>query len=179
MQLPKKDRYTQSQKKLEADLVAFMGGRAAEELIFGDITTGAHNDIERSTAIARAMVCEYGMSKKVGPQNLSSSQEPIFMGQGMTGSQDHSETTANLIDEEVQRILNESYDTCMKLLVDHKKELIDLSEILIEKEVLDAEEVIHILKYGTLPKPTEPQQRKFQQKKLRRKKLLKMNAYCN
>ena len=58
MQLPKKDRYTQSQKKLEADLVAFMGGRAAEELIFGDITTGAHNDIERSTAIARAMVCD-------------------------------------------------------------------------------------------------------------------------
>ena len=92
------------------------------------------------------------------------------MGQGMTGSQDHSETTANLIDEEVQRILNESYDTCMKLLVDHKKELIDLSEILIEKEVLDAEEVIHILKYGTLP--TEPPA-EFQQKKLRRKKLLK------
>ena len=156
MQLPTKDRYTQSQKKLEADLVAFMGGRAAEELIFGDITTGAHNDIERSTAIARAMVCEYGMSKKVGPQNLSSSQEPIFMGQGMTGSQDHSETTANLIDEEVQRILVESYDTCMNLLVEHKKELIDLSEILIEKEVLDADQVIHILKHGTLPEPVEP-----------------------
>ena len=79
-----------------------MGGRAAEELFFGDITTGAHNDIERSTAIARAMVCEYGMSKKVGPQNLQYSQEPIFMGQGMTGSQDYSENTANLIDEEVQ-----------------------------------------------------------------------------
>ena len=156
MQLPTKDRYTQSQKKLEADLVAFMGGRAAEELIFGDITTGAHNDIERSTAIARAMVCEYGMSKKVGPQNLSSSQEPIFMGQGMTGSQDHSETTANLIDEEVQRILVESYDTCMNLLVEHKKELIDLSEILIEKEVLDADQVIHILRHGTLPEPVEP-----------------------
>ena len=78
------------------------------------------------------------------------------MGQGMTGSQDHSETTANLIDEEVQRILVESYDTCMNLLVEHKKELIDLSEILIEKEVLDADQVIHILRHGTLPEPVEP-----------------------
>ena len=158
MQLPKKDRYTQSQKRLEADLVAFMGGRAAEELIFGDITTGAHNDIERSTAIARAMVCEYGMSKKVGPQNLSSNREPIFMGQGMTGAQEHSEKTANLIDEEVQRILNEAYETCMNLLVEHKESLINLSEILIEKEVLDAEEVISILETGQLPeKPAAPE----------------------
>jgi cell division protease FtsH len=158
MQLPKKDRYTQSQKRLEADLVAFMGGRAAEELIFGDITTGAHNDIERSTAIARAMVCEYGMSKKVGPQNLSSNREPIFMGQGMTGAQEYSEKTANLIDEEVQRILNTSYETCMNLLVEHKESLINLSEILIEKEVLDAKEVISILETGQLPeKPTPPE----------------------
>ena len=158
MQLPKKDRYTQSQKRLEADLVAFMGGRAAEELIFGDITTGAHNDIERSTAIARAMVCEYGMSKKVGPQNLSSNREPIFMGQGMTGAQEHSEKTANLIDEEVQRILNEAYETCMNLLVEHKESLVNLSEILIEKEVLDAEEVISILETGQLPeKPAAPE----------------------
>lgn len=158
MQLPKKDRYTQSQKRLEADLVAFMGGRAAEELIFGDITTGAHNDIERSTAIARAMVCEYGMSKKVGPQNLSSNREPIFMGQGMTGAQEHSEKTANLIDEEVQRILNEAYETCMNLLVEHKESLVNLSEILIEKEVLDAEEVISILETGQLPeKPATPE----------------------
>lgn len=156
MQLPKKDRYTQSQKRLEADLVAFMGGRAAEELIFGDITTGAHNDIERSTAIARAMVCEYGMSKKVGPQNLGNSREPIFMGQGMTGSQDYSEATANLIDAEVQRILTEAYDTCMDLLVEHKQQLIDMSEILIDKEVLDANEVQHILEHGTLPEPPEP-----------------------
>ena len=153
MQLPKKDRYTQSQKRLEADLVAFMGGRAAEELIFGDITTGAHNDIERSTAIARAMVCEYGMSKKVGPQNLGNSREPIFMGQGMTGSQDYSEATANLIDAEVQRILTEAYDTCMNLLVEHKQQLINMSEILIDKEVLDADEVLHILEHGTLPEP--------------------------
>ena len=152
MQLPKKDRYTQSQKKLEADLVAFMGGRAAEELIFGDITTGAHNDIERSTAIARAMVCEYGMSKKVGPQNFGNSSQPVFLGQGMTGSQEYSEKTANVIDDEVQRILTTAYDTCMDLLVKNKEKLITLSEILIEKEILDADEVESILETGSLPK---------------------------
>ena len=77
------------------------------------------------------------------------------MGQGMTGSQDYSESTANLIDEEVQRILVDSYDKCMNILVEHKKELIDLSEILIEKEVLDADQVIHILKHGKLPDEDE------------------------
>ena len=151
MQLPKKDRYTQSQKKLESDLVAFMGGRAAEELIFGDVTTGAHNDIERSTAIARAMVCEYGMSKKIGPQNLGNSSQPVFLGQGVTGTQEHSEKTANLIDEEVQNILNKAYKSCMDILVKHKEKLINLSEILIEKEVLDAKEVTSILETGALP----------------------------
>ena len=151
MQLPKKDRYTQSQKKLEADLVAFMGGRAAEELIFGDITTGAHNDIERSTAIARAMVCEYGMSKKIGPQNLGNSSQPVFLGQGVTGTQEHSEKTANLVDEEVQRILNHAYETCMSLLIKNKEKLIKLSEILIEKEILDADQVESILETGDLP----------------------------
>ncbi len=151
MQLPEKDRYTQSQKRIEADLVSLMGGRAAEELIFGDVTTGAHNDIERSTMIARAMVCEYGMSKLLGPQNLSSNSQPVFMGKGMSGGSDFSENTANLIDQEVHRILKEAYDTCMKILTDNKEQLITLSEILIEREVLNFEEVDSIMKTGKLP----------------------------
>jgi cell division protease FtsH len=155
MQLPEKDRYTQSQKRIEADLVSFMGGRAAEELIFGDVTTGAHNDIERSTAIARAMVCEYGMSKVLGPQNLGSHNKPVFLGQGISGSHEHSEETAQKIDQEVQRILTESYDKCMKILTDHKEQLIALSEILIEREVLDFDEVDAIMKTGKLPESSE------------------------
>jgi cell division protease FtsH len=151
MQLPEKDRYTQSQKRIEADLISFMGGRAAEELIFGDVTTGAHNDIERSTAIARAMVCEYGMSKVLGPQNLSTHSKPVFMGQGMSGGSDFSEDTAQKIDKEVQRILTESYDACMKILVDNKDQLVALSELLIEREVLDFSEVDSIMKTGKLP----------------------------
>ena len=151
MQLPEKDRYTQSQKRLEADLVSFMGGRAAEELIFDDVTTGAHNDIERATMVARAMVCEYGMSKLLGPQNLGSHSQPVFLGQGISGSHEHSEETANKIDQEVQRILTQSYDTCMKILTDRKETLITLSELLIEREVLDFAEVDSIIKTGKLP----------------------------
>jgi cell division protease FtsH len=151
MQLPEKDRYTQSQKRIEADLVSFMGGRAAEELIFGDVTTGAHNDLERSTMVARAMVCEYGMSQLLGPQNLGSSSQPVFLGQGISGSQTYSEETSQKIDQEVQRILTEAYDTCMKILTDNKDKLITLSELLIEREVLDFEDVDSIMKTGKLP----------------------------
>jgi cell division protease FtsH len=151
MQLPEKDRYTQSQKRIEADLISFMGGRAAEELIFDDVTTGAHNDIERATLVARAMVCEYGMSKLLGPQNLGSRNEQVFLGQGITGSKSFSEETQQKIDAEVQRILTEAYDKCMQILVDKKETLITLSELLVEREVLDFEEVDAIMKTGKLP----------------------------
>ncbi len=156
MSLPEKDRYTQSQKRLTGDLVALMGGRAAEELIFGDVTTGAHNDIERATMVARAMVCEYGMSTLLGPQNLGSHNQPVFLGQGISGSHEHSEETARTIDQEVRRIISEAYDACMKILKDNKEQLIALSELLIEREVLDFTEVDSIMKTGKLPETLEP-----------------------
>ncbi len=150
MYLPEKDRYTQSQKHIEARLVSIMGGRAAEALIFGDVTTGAHNDIERATAMARAMVCEYGMSQLLGPQNLGSHSRPVFLGQGITGASEYSEQTAQKIDQEVQRILTEAYEKCVKILTDHKDRLVALSELLIEREVLDFADVEAILKTGKL-----------------------------
>jgi len=155
MWLPEKDRYTESQKRLEASLVSLMGGRAAEELIFNDVTTGAHNDIERASATARAMVCEYGMSKLLGPQNLGSHNKPVFLGQGLSGAHEHSEETAQKIDKEVQRIITEAYDTCMKILVDNKDKLVTLSELLIEREVLDFSDVDSIMKTGKLPEGRE------------------------
>ena len=151
MWLPEKDRYTESQKRLEASLVSLMGGRAAEELIFGDVTTGAHNDIERATQLARAMVCEYGMSPAVGPRNLGSHSKPVFLGQGIGVSHEYSEETARLIDGEVHRILTESYDRTMKILTDNKDKLVALSEILIEREVLDFDAVDAIMKTGKAP----------------------------
>ncbi len=158
MQLPEKDRYTQSKKRLEADLVSLMGGRAAEELVFSDVTTGAHNDIERATMIARAMVCEYGMSPLLGPQNLGNHNKPVFLGQGISGAHEHSENTAQKIDEEVRRILTETYDACMKILTDNKDKLVTLSKMLIEREVLNFDEVDSIMKTGNLPanKKAEP-----------------------
>ncbi|MEN7972715.1 MAG: ATP-dependent zinc metalloprotease FtsH [Verrucomicrobiota bacterium] len=151
MSLPEKDRYTQSKKRLEADLVSLMGGRAAEELIFKDVTTGAHNDIERSTMIARAMVCEYGMSDLLGPQNLGNRSQPVFLGQGINGSHEHSEDTSQKIDQEVQRILSDAYTQTMKILTENKDSLVTLSELLIEREVLDFNEVDAIMKTGKLP----------------------------
>jgi cell division protease FtsH len=163
MSLPEKDRYTQSKKRLEADLVSLMGGRAAEELIFNDITTGAHNDIERATMIARAMVCEYGMSDVLGPQNLGSSSQPVFLGQGISSSQTFSEATSQKVDQEVQRIITDAYDATMKILTEKKDQLISLSELLIEREVLNFAEVDSIMKTGKLPPeevapPAQPDQ---------------------
>ena len=157
MSLPEKDRYTQSKKRLEADLVSLMGGRAAEELIFNDVTTGAHNDIERATAIARAMVCEYGMSELLGPQNLGNQNQPVFLGQGISGSQNYSEETSNKIDQEIHRILTESYAKTMQILTDHKETLITLSELLIEREVLDFTDVDSIMKTGKTPVAEDPE----------------------
>ena len=150
MWLPEKDRYTQSQKRLEATLISLMGGRAAEELIFGDVTTGAHNDIQRATILARNMVCEYGMSD-LGPQNFGSNEEVLFLGREVNRTQHHSEETARKIDHEVHGILTAAYDTTMKILTDNKDKLIALSEILIEREALDFDEVDTIMKTGTLP----------------------------
>ncbi len=161
MWLPEKDRYTQSQKRLEADLVTLMGGRAAEELIFGDVTTGAHNDIQRATITARNMVCEYGMSKVLGPQNFGSNEEVLFLGREVNRTQNHSEETAQKIDREVHRILEESYAKTMQILTENKEKLIALSEILIEKEVLDFDEVDAIMKTGELPAESENKKPEF------------------
>jgi len=155
MWLPEKDRYTESQKRLEAHLVSMMGGRAAEELIFGDVTTGAQNDIQQATMLARAMVCEYGMSKKLGPQNFGSNQELLFLGREVNRTKDHSEATAEKIDQEVHRILTEAYEKALSILKEHKDKLITLSELLIEREVLDADDLDSIMKKGRLPDSSE------------------------
>ncbi|HEY5653280.1 MAG TPA: ATP-dependent zinc metalloprotease FtsH [Pontiella sp.] len=151
MWLPEKDRYTESQKRLEASLISLLGGRTAEELIFGVVHTGAYNDIQRATQIARRMVCSYGMSEIIGPQNLERNNQQVFLGQGIASSQNFSEETAQKIDHEVTRILTEAQNTTMKILTENKDKLIALSELLIEREVLDFEQVDAIMKTGKLP----------------------------
>ena len=151
MQLPEKDRYTQGRKRLMGMLIGLMGGRAAEEIIFGDVTTGAQNDIERATRIARAMVCEFGMSDSLGPRNYGSGQEQMFLGREISRNEIHSEKITQMIDSEIDQILAESHKTARDILNAHRDRLELIAELLIKYETLDGEQVLEILKTGCVP----------------------------
>ncbi|NOU35274.1 MAG: ATP-dependent zinc metalloprotease FtsH [Kiritimatiellaceae bacterium] len=151
MQLPEKDRYTQGRKRLMGMLIGLMGGRAAEEMIFGDVTTGAQNDIERATRIARAMVCEFGMSETLGPRNYGSGQEQMFLGREISRNEIHSEKITQLIDVEIDNILREAHETAANILKDHRDRLELIAELLIKYETLDGDQVMEILSTGEVP----------------------------
>ncbi len=150
MQLPEKDRYTESRRKLISMLTGLMGGRSAEELVFGDVTTGAHNDIKQATHIARMMVCEWGMSQTMGPQSFGEREELLFLGREVSRSQEYSEETARRIDEEVSRILRESHERAVELLRQHRDRLDKVAELLLERETLDGRDVEEIVKHGRI-----------------------------
>jgi cell division protease FtsH len=154
MYLPTKDKYTQGKKELLVRLATVMGGRIAEEMILGDITSGAYGDIRYATAIARKMVCEWGMSEKLGNVHYGvDDEQPIFLGRELARPQSVSEATARVIDEEVRRFTDEAYEQAKKLLTDHKDKLVALGEALLEYETLDGEEVLEIVRTGKLSKP--------------------------
>ena len=155
MQLPEKDRYTEGRKKLEGMLAGLMGGRVAEEIVFTDITTGAQSDIKQATRIARLMVCEWGMSPALGPQNFSEREELMFLGREVNRSQDISEDTARRIDEEVSRLLREAHARAVEILQKHRDKLDILTQLLLERETLDGVEVAAIVKFGRLPTAEE------------------------
>jgi cell division protease FtsH len=150
MQLPEKDRYTESRSKLLSILNGIMGGRAAEELVFGDITTGAYSDLKQATKIAHMMVCEWGMSPLLGPQTFGNRQETLFMGREVSRSYEYSEETARKIDSEVNRLLTEAYNRTTDLLKSHRKELDLLAELLLERETIDGREAEEVIKHGRL-----------------------------
>lgn len=156
MQLPEKDRYTQGRKRLMGMLIGLMGGRAAEELIFGDVTTGAQNDIERATRIARAMVCEFGMSDTLGPRNYGANQELMFLGREVNRTENHSEKKAEAIDAEIDQILTEAHTTALNILKENNDRLELIAELLIKYETLDGEQVMEILKTGKAPADLPP-----------------------
>ncbi len=150
MQLPEKDRYTESLIKLQSTLAGLMGGRAAEELIFGDITTGAGSDLKQATHIARMMVCNWGMSKKLGPQTFGHQEELIFLGREVARTQDYSDETARMIDEEVNQILRDAMERARTILREKRDKLELLAKTLLEKETLDGEEVEELVKHGRI-----------------------------
>jgi cell division protease FtsH len=151
MQLPVDERHTYSKTYLENNLAVLFGGRAAEELMFGEITTGAGNDIERATQMAKKMVCEWGMSEAFGPLALGKNDGEVFLGRDMVHHKDYSEETARTIDAEVKRIISEAYDKTRSLLQTHMDTLHDLSQALLERESLTGAEVELIMNGEKLP----------------------------
>ena len=145
MQLPIEDKHSYTKESLLDRIAVLMGGRAAEEIIFNSKTTGAGNDIERATEIARKMVCEWGMSDKMGPVTFGKKDESIFLGREMAMHKNFSEATAVEIDNEIRRIVDENYSRVIKMLSEHVDLLHKLSKELIEKENLTGEEVDRII----------------------------------
>src|SRR5689334_8981622 len=156
MQLPVDDKHSYTKDHLEAMLAVLMGGRSAEELFLGHITTGAGNDIERATEIARNMVCEWGMSE-LGPLAFGKKEEAIFLGREINQHRDFSEDTAVQIDKEVKRIVSSSYDKAKNILGTHRDTLERIAQALLDREVLDANEVRLLIEGSPLPeKPRTP-----------------------
>lgn len=158
MQLPIEDKHSYSRESLLNRIAVLMGGRAAEEIIFGTMTTGAGNDIERATEIARKMVCEWGMSDKMGPVTFGKKDEQIFLGREMATHKNYSEATAVEIDAELRRIIEDSYSRVRTLLSDNLGVLHNLATQLIEKENLSGDEVDRIISETTASGATDAQE---------------------
>ncbi|MBA2719731.1 MAG: ATP-dependent zinc metalloprotease FtsH [Chloroflexi bacterium] len=139
MALPMEDRYLQSKTEFEDKIAGLLGGNAAERLVFGDTTTGASNDIEKATDLARRMVTEFGMSDKLGPLSFGKRDEMVFLGRSMGEQRDYSDEVAKTIDEEVRAIIDHAYERAMDVLVTHRDKLNALAEKLVAEETVDQE----------------------------------------
>jgi cell division protease FtsH len=144
-QLPTEEKHNWSKEQLEARIAVCMGGRIAEEMTFSQITTGAQNDIEQATEMARKMICEWGMSEALGPLTYGKKEEAIFLGKEFNRHQDYSEATALKIDAEIKRIVTEQYERAAKLLTEQRPVLVRIAEALLEHEVLDAPQLKQLI----------------------------------
>ena len=145
MYLPEEEKYNETKLGLNIKISTLLGGRVAEELIFESVTSGASNDLERATAIARKMVCEWGMSDKLGPLCYGEKEGEVFLGRDYGHVKNYSEATAFAIDEEIRRIVEENYQRTQELLLKNKEALIEVSEALLERENMDGSEIRAIL----------------------------------
>ncbi len=151
--LPEEDKYTQSRSYILNTIRYAMGGRAAEELAFQEQTTGAGNDIERATALARKMVCQWGMSEKLGPLSFGKTEEHVFLGREISRHQDYGDEVAREIDSEVRRIVDGCYEDAMNALRESEDRLHAMAEALLEFETLDKSEVDRIMRGETISRP--------------------------
>lgn len=141
MQLPTEDRYIVTKRELLDRITILLAGRAAEEMVLGEVTTGAQNDLEEATELARKMVCDFGMSDEIGPMQLGKKRGPIFLGRDLVEERDYSEEVANAIDREVRKIISQCYERARELLSEHREALERIVSELLEKETLDSVEL--------------------------------------
>ena len=149
--LPKEDRYFMTKPELQDRIVGLLGGRVAEEVTFGEASTGAHNDFQRTTSLARKMVKEFGMSEKLGPIQFGETGGQVFLGKEMGSEPSYSDTFAYEIDLEVQKIVKEAYERCHDILTTHQEQLTLIAETLLVEETLDREQIEGLFHDGKLP----------------------------
>jgi cell division protease FtsH len=145
MTLPEEDRFIMTREQLSDELAMLLGGRVAEELVFSDITTGAQNDLDRATKVARQMVTEYGMSDRLGPLTLGTKQGEVFLGRDFASHPDYSDQVAFEIDSEIRRMIDDAHDEALEILQLHRAKLDQLASILLEKETIEKDELLEIL----------------------------------
>jgi cell division protease FtsH len=153
MSLPEGDRYTKRKNELLDDITVAMGGRVAEEIVFGDVTTGASGDIRGATNYARRMVCEWGMSEKMGMVEYGEHEDYVFLGRDISRQRDYSEATAQEIDREVRKLCDDAYARATKILTDNRDKLECIAKALLEFETLDGQQIRDILKFGKMMNP--------------------------
>ena len=145
MQLPTEDHFLKTRNEMLDELAVFLGGRVAEELMCADITSGASNDLERATKMAREMVTRLGMSEELGTQVFGEAQHQVFLGRDYANQQDYSEETARRIDAEVQRIMREAHDRAKQILEERREQLVTMANVLLERETVEGEAVEALL----------------------------------
>lgn len=175
MQLPEKDSYMEGRTKLLGILAGLMGGRVTEEIVFGDITSGAASDIKESTRLARLMVCSWGMSEELGPRAFGQNQELMFLGREINKTQDYSEATAVKIDQEVDRLINDAYQRARSIITDNRAKLELIASTLLERETLDGRDVEEIVEFGRIL-PEEEREQIDRQKEAEKKPEVKVTS---
>jgi cell division protease FtsH len=153
MWLPEEDKYTNRKNELLASLIVKMGGRVAEEIVFGDVTNGASGDIKMATNLARRMVCEWGMSEKMGMVEYGEHEDYVFLGRDIARSRDYSEATAEEIDREVRKLIDDAYGTAKHALTENRDKLEAIAKALLEYETLDGAQIKEIIEHGRMLNP--------------------------
>jgi len=157
MQLPQEDRYSMDREQLLQNIAVLFGGRIAEEIFMGQMTTGASNDFERATDLARSMVTRWGMSAELGPMVYGENEGEVFLGRSVTVHKNVSETTMQKVDAEIRRIIDQQYGLARKIIEDNREKVEAMAKALLEWETLDADQINDIME-GRPPRPPKPAQ---------------------